>query len=181
VDLVCATEDTARTVCTTAQKIRISGSIHAPVELTPIKPPPPPGHDTPRCTDASTSTSWVISHFEWRTGGYKTFNPFNFGNVDIWGPALLLSMSITNTATNHSTWCTQRYGSLAMSNITSSSYQSPFGVADGPIWVDCLTNIQAEQYINNYNAWTSMKLDPIERLLYIDQTWYCDDHDPEKP
>jgi hypothetical protein len=73
-------------------------------------------------------------------------------------------------------------GGYTAANLTvqPDSFFSPPGGEDSR-WCPCLTKIKGSAYNDNYYTYTNMLLDPVRRILAIDQTWYCDDEDVKAP
>ncbi|SPQ25342.1 10ad4140-b4d8-4dbe-bca9-5eb85a5bcc56 [Thermothielavioides terrestris] len=142
-------------------------------------PPPPPGHDHPGCKRASGSPTWTVSGFRWDTGAVPVYNP----DVPIqqYRPGYALHLGLINPATGQNMTCVQTIGTWAQANQSGSPYEMPFWGLDKPLWQECVDTHWTNQFINNYNTWTNVLLDPDTRRLYVDQTWYCDDEGPEHP
>lgn len=105
--------------------------------------------------------------------------------VGIWTivvPAPVIQMNVTNTATNTTVPCIATCGGYTLANLTvqpNSFYPGPGG--EDPTWCSCLTEVKGSAYNDNYYTYTNILLDPVSRILAIDQTWYCDDEDARKP
>jgi hypothetical protein len=96
-------------------------------------------------------------------------------------PGYALHLGLINPATGQNMTCVQTIGTWAQANQSGSPYELPFWGPEKPLWQECVDTRETNQYINNYNTWTNVLLDPDTRRLYVDQTWYCDDEGPEHP
>lgn len=95
--------------------------------------------------------------------------------------ALSLEMNVTNTATNTTVSCITSCGGFFAANLTIPPAYLSGPHNEDPSWCQCLTQLKAKGYNNEYYTYTNMLLDPVRRVLAIDQTWYCDDEDVKKP
>jgi hypothetical protein len=165
--------------CTKATEVQVFASLRSPVALTPVMPPPPPGHDHPGCQRASQSPAWSISSFQWDTGAAQVY--LEEAIIPQYRPAYALHVGLTNTATGQNVSCVQLYGTWAQANLSGSSYEAESFYSYGLDWQECVGTGETNQYINQYNTWTNVLLDPDSKRLYVDQTWYCDDDGPDHP
>lgn len=99
-------------------------------------------------------------------------------------PRLAFQLIVTNTATNATVSCITTCGGYKAANLTvptSPTYLFGAPGTEDLSWCPCLTQIKGSAYNNNYYTYTNMLVDPVRRILAIDQTWYCDDEGAQNP
>jgi hypothetical protein len=180
-----------KTTCTASRPTRISARLSKPVDLQPHIPPAPEGHDAPGCKARSENVpSWTVTSLDWRTGGRNyTWQSWFISGTATKG-AGLLKLNLTNHATGASFSCSWMSDFVEMSNFTGTypPILIPFPSDPGVAWYDCAYNQYLEYEYpldhtrNNYEVRTSVRIfEAEERVIMINQTWYCDDEGADSP
>ncbi|KAI0127994.1 hypothetical protein BJ170DRAFT_595836 [Xylariales sp. AK1849] len=119
----------------------------------------PPGHDFPSCTARSEApTSFKVQGFQYHHGTSS--------------PAAQLKFDLTNVANNHTSHC----------NMTSDQFALNHGNSENPAiaWTAC-EDADMVKISELYDISTLVKFDSNSTNLIVNQTWYCDDVNPEYP
>ncbi|TGJ84031.1 hypothetical protein E0Z10_g4718 [Xylaria hypoxylon] len=147
--------------CTLANAIRISAKLLEPIELSPVIPPAPPGHERAGCVSRSKSPSWAVSSLEWRTGGRNyTWNAFGIiSGTGIAGMGMV-RLNVTNLANQQTFSCVWQGKGHETSNVTiidPPASVSPWPSDPGPAWYRCDTHSLNEDgnRTHNYEIETS--------------------------
>ncbi|KAI1423927.1 hypothetical protein F5Y12DRAFT_496621 [Xylaria sp. FL1777] len=118
---------------------------------------PPAGHDTPLCSARSEAPSM----FSVKSIGYSLQNPPTVAH---------LQLDVTNPATNYTTVCRLDGPQL-----------TPGAVSVDDMWTPCENRTVAPGEERYYTVDTDVLFERNSKLLVINQTWYCDDVNPEYP
>ncbi|KAI8635261.1 hypothetical protein F5Y19DRAFT_469131 [Xylariaceae sp. FL1651] len=121
---------------------------------------PPAGHDTPLCSARSEAPSM----FSVRNIKYQLRNPPTIAHFEL---------DVTNPATNYTSTCNLSGPQLAPGPIGKGS------VTD--MWTPCENRTVLPGEDKYYTVDTDVLFDRQSKLLVINQTWYCDDVNPEYP
>jgi len=101
----------------------------------------------------------------------------------------ILKINLTNHATHASISCYWQSNFKEMSNVTAyyPPEATPFYVDPGAGWYDCdkydYYGFQSfPGHTHNYEVQTSVRIfEAEERVVMINQTWYCDDEGADSP
>jgi len=121
---------------------------------------PPAGHDTPLCSARSEAPSM----FSVKNISYNLRSPPS---------AAHLRLDVTNPATNYTTKCDLDGPQLAPGPAGKPSV--------GDMWTACEDRTVAPGEERYYTVDTDVLFHRESKLLVINQTWYCDDVNPEYP
>ncbi|KAI0459457.1 hypothetical protein F5B21DRAFT_303025 [Xylaria acuta] len=121
---------------------------------------PPAGHDTPLCS----ARSEAPSTFSIKNIRYSLQDP----------PVLAhFQLDVTNPATNYTTKCNLDGPQLAPGPLGKDSVED--------MWTPCENRAVAPGEERYYTVDTDVLFERQSKLLVINQTWYCDDVNPEYP
>ncbi|TGJ85275.1 hypothetical protein E0Z10_g3480 [Xylaria hypoxylon] len=121
---------------------------------------PPAGHDTPLCSARSEGPSM----FSIKNIAYSLRNP----PIDAH-----LQLEVTNPATNYTTRCNLDGPQLTPGSTGKGSVDD--------MWTPCENRTVVPGEERYYTVDTDVLFDRNSKLLVINQTWYCDDVNPEYP
>ncbi|KAK3985429.1 hypothetical protein QBC44DRAFT_374158 [Cladorrhinum sp. PSN332] len=134
----------------------IKGRLSEPVAITPVYAPGPTAHNKLGCLDSSQKPSWTLSHV-W----YSDSVGDGLESVS----SRIFNLLLVNDATGYEASC--MHGSLT-NDV-------------GPTTLLCAGSEFQDQYPNRYAISTVGSFDPETYVFSVNQTWYCDDHNPAKP
>ncbi|CAP65119.1 uncharacterized protein PODANS_5_7010 [Podospora anserina S mat+] len=130
----------------------VKGSLLQPVALTPRYNEGPTGHDTPGCLAKSENPSWVLSHVIWADQDGDEITSVKEQR---------LTFILTNLANGYEASC----------------------MSQGPVATNifCAGTEFQSFTIGRYSISTAVQFDPATYSVTVNQTWFCDDHNPAKP
>ncbi|KAI1774239.1 hypothetical protein F4818DRAFT_419365 [Hypoxylon cercidicola] len=135
------------------RNIEVEATLTSPVKIQPTEPqlPQKPPNGTTSCVDRSTTPAWHVTDLL-----YQHFHSSNFSATELY---YVLSLSVTNWATNESVLCSATVDELAAQNANHSAQ-----------WLECNYELGS---ISASTLSTQFMFDLDYSLLGIKQTWDC--------